>query len=254
MSQTWTQVGSRSCTVVCTTGSESFPAPAKATVTVAFAAAVAGNTVTLRGLTFTAIANGATPAAPTEFPVGTGGTANTDTGTAFVAALARTVSIHGCTGVNASGTVTVTAGVYGPDGHYAITKVGTPITLGAAALAGGVAPVGMFVDSVAAVIAQVYATTAGQTLAGGKYVWAYWSPSSGCGAYLPVWAMDDAGAASATRGGTLVGPSAGFGGPLIYPGEGYLAILPSGVTISSGTLTLEMRAYKMAASVLAKTV
>lgn len=241
MAQTWTKTGTRSAKVVCTTGTEAPAAPARATVTVAFSSAVAGNTVTLKGLTFTAIANGSTPAAPTEFPVGAGGSANTDTGTAFVAALARTAGIHGCTGVNASGTVTITAGVYGPEGHWAITKVGSPITLGAAALAGGVAPVGVFLDKTGVVVAQAYAATSGQTVATGTYKWYWWNPNGGSGVYMPIPAMDDAGPA-ATRGITLVGPSAGFGSPIMLS-DGWLCVLPSGVTISSGNLVIEMNTF-----------
>lgn len=241
MATTWTTLGVRGAKAVCTTGTETFPVPAKATVTVAFASAVAGNTVTLRGITFTAIANGATPATAAEFPVGAGGSANSDTGVAFVAALARTYHLHGCTGVNANGTVTITAGVYGTDGHYAITKVGNPITLGAAALANGVAPVGVNLRDVGAVVARVYAA-ASQTVATGTYVWGWWREGSGDGLYLPIPAMNDTGPA-ATRGITLVGPSAGFGSPIMLS-DGYLAVLPSGVTVSSGNITIEMYPFE----------
>lgn len=237
---TWTPLGSlrRSVRVVCNEGTEAPPVPAKATVTVAFSTAVAGNTVTLKGTVFTALAAGSTPVGA-QFVVGS----NTATGDSFVAALARTVGQHGCTGVNASGTVTVTAGVYGPAGHYAITKVGDPITLGAAALAGGVAPVGVNLSDVGAVIVKARATTASATLAGGKWVWYHWDEDSGSGVYLPITAMDDTCPAAAQRGYTLVGPSAGFGSPIMLS-SGYLIALPSGVTISAGTITAEFLAFE----------
>lgn len=241
----WTALGNfrRSVRVVCNEGTEAPPVPAKATVTVAFSAAAAGNTVTLKGVVFTAIANGATPATAQEFPVGAGGSANTETGAAFVAALARTVGMHGCTGVNATGTVTVTAGVYGTAGHHGITKVGAPITLGAAALAGGVSPVGVNLSDVGAVIVKARATTSNATLAGGKWIWYHWDEDSGSGVYLPITAMDDTCPAAAQRGYTLVGPSAGFGSPIMLS-SGYLIALPSGVTISAGTITAEFLAFE----------
>jgi hypothetical protein len=74
--------------------------------TLTCATVIATNVVTINGLTFTAIANGGTPAAGTrQFAVGTGGTANADTATALAAIINDTVL--GVPGITASANAAV---------------------------------------------------------------------------------------------------------------------------------------------------
>lgn len=234
MATTWSMIGTRSAKVIGCTGTEAAPAaPVQASTTVAFSTAVAGNTVTLRGSTFTALANGATPASNFGFAVGTGGTADTDTGTAFAAAINATTYLHGCTATNASGTVTVKAVEYGTGPNaWTLTKEGDPITLGAATLGSGVDLLGVPLDDVAQVHVAVEAV-AGQTVVNGS-LFAYWlNPWTMLWARVP--SLDVAIGAVAYR--CVAGaPSAAIAG------EGRLAYLPSGTTISSGTAIVYMSA------------
>jgi hypothetical protein len=226
---TWTQYA-RSAKAVCTTGSESAPStPAKATGTVAFSTAVAGNTVTIRGRTFTAIANGSTPASTQEFAVGTGGSADTDTGTAFAAAVNANSSILGVTAVNVTGTVTLTAACYGVAGNaYSLTKVGNPITVSGSTLASGVDYVGANLQDVTAY--QVFAhADASQTLTGGS---------------LDAYLFDDVTGLWGRAPGLDIGidvnvlRSYGAPGDPVICGRGRIAYVPTGVTISSGSVTV----------------
>jgi hypothetical protein len=226
---TWTQYA-RGAKAVCSTGTESAPStPAKATGTVAFSTAVAGNTVTIRGRTFTALANGSTPANTQQFAVGTGGSADTDTGTAFAAAVNANSSILGVTAVNASGTVTLTANDYGTASNaISLTRVGAPITVSGATLASGVDYVGANLQDVTAF--QVFAhADSGQTLTGGALDAYLFDDVSGLWARAPT--LDLALDANAIR-------SQGFASDAVICGRGRLAYVPDSVTISSGSVTI----------------
>lgn len=230
MSTTWTTTGTRSVKATCTTGSEAAPAnPVQATNTVAFVSAAAGNTVTVRGLTFTAIANGGTPADTTQFAVGTGGSADTDTGTAFAAAVNANAGRLGMTAVNASGTVTLTADEYGTYANaWSLAKVGDPITVGGATFSGGVDLVGAALSDVGsfAVFAEA---SSGQTVAAGSLACYVLNDITN------VWARavdrDLALDATAVR-------SQGFAGAEELLGRGRVAYLPDGVTVSSGSVVV----------------
>jgi hypothetical protein len=235
MGTTWSSTGSRSVKAVFTTGTESAPsAPALAAQTVAFSSAVAGNTVTVRGMTFTAIANGSTPATTQEFAVGTGASADTDTGAAFAAAVNANKSILGVTATNASGTVTLTATDYGATvtNAYTLAKVGDPITLGGNTFASGVDPVGVALKDVGSLSVRAQAA-AGQTIAGGS---------------LTCYVLDDrAGIWLKYPDGDLTPGSAyrGFAWALgVTVPHSRIAWVPTGVTISSGSMTLYIDALE----------
>lgn len=225
MATTWAATGNRSVKATCTTGTESAPTnPVKASQTVAFSSAVAGNTVTIRGLTFTAIANGGTPADNTQFAVGAGGSANTDTGTTFAAAVNANQGRLGLTAVNASGTVTLTADSYGTYANaWTLVRVGAPITLGGATLANGVDVVGLPLSDVGSVSVKAEAVTAGQTITGGTLNCYVLNGRSG--RYLR-YADGDLTVGAAVQG---YGWSFTVQSPIDY-----ILWVPTGVTISSG--------------------
>lgn len=236
MTTTWAGVAgrNRSVTATCTTGSESAPsAPAKAAQTVAFASAVAGNTVTIRALTFTAIANGATPATVLEFSVGA---SNTACGDNFAAAVNANQNRLAITASNNAGTVTLTATDYGTvQNAWSLTKVGAPITLGGATLAGGVDYFGVNLDGVGAINVQARAA-AGQTITGGVLKCYYWDPDTGVVASCTD--LDLSVTAAALRSYAFAGPSPGIGIPVVGM-RGFLGWVPSGVTISSGSMIVD---------------
>lgn len=227
MAVTWSKIGSRSAKAAGCAGTEAAPAaPVKATNTVAFSAAVAGNTVTIRDLVFTAIANGATPASTTEFAVGTGGSANTDTGTAFAAAVNANRGRLGLSAVNVTGTVTLTADEYGTYANaWTLVKSGDPITLGGATFSGGVDIVGVPLDDVSQVIVSIEAA-ATRTVVNGS-IFAYW---------LNPWTMlwSRVPGLDVAIGAVTYRCVAGTPSSAIC-GTGWLACLPSGTTISAGT-------------------
>lgn len=234
MTIAWTNLSSRSAKAVCSTGTEAIVQPVQASTTVAFSSAVAGNTVTLRGRTFTAIANGATPANLFEFAVGAGGSANSDTGDAFAAAVNATTDVHGCTGTNASGTVTVRAVEYGTGANtWTLTKVGSPITLGAATLGSGVNIVGIPLRDVGSVSVKVEADTKTATLTGGT---------------LSCYVMNERtmkwnryADGDLSLGSAYVGHA--FSLTVTTPAA-YIAWVPTGVTISADGLTVFIDAFE----------
>lgn len=79
--------------------------------TLTIVTAVAGNAVTINGVTFMAIANGGNPnAANHEWAVGTGGTADADSATALANAINNTTyGVNGVTATTEAGVVTLTA-------------------------------------------------------------------------------------------------------------------------------------------------
>ena len=233
MATTWASTGVHSVKATCTTGSESAPAaPVQASQTVAFASAVAGNTVTVRGMVFTAIAADATPATSQEFSVGA---SNTACGDNFAAAVNKNKAILGVTAANASGTVTITASDYGVAGNaITLSRVGAPITVSGATLSGGVDLVGMPLDGVSAwmVLGEADAT---QTLTNGVIGAFIWNP------YSLLWSrasgLDVAVGASAIRSVAGAGSSA-------VAGKGVrVAYVPVGVTVSAGNVTVYHNAY-----------
>lgn len=66
------------------------------------ASVTAGNTLTVDGVTFTAIANGAGTSTTKQFEVGTGGTANADTANALAATINAYSAANASWGVNAA--------------------------------------------------------------------------------------------------------------------------------------------------------
>jgi len=234
MTIAWTKLSSRSAKAVCSTGTEAIVQPVQASATVAFSTAVAGNTVTLRGNTFTAIANGGTPANLYQFAVGTGGTADADTGDAFAAAVNATTDVHGCTGTNAAGTVTVRAVEYGTGPNaWTLTKVGDPITLGAAVLEDGVDISGVPLADVGAVSVKAEADTKTATLTGGALTcYALNTRTMKWNRYAD---------GDLSLGAAYVGHAYALG--VTIPAS-YIAWVPTGVTISADGLTLYIDTFE----------
>lgn len=102
-----------------------------AAATLNAAASQAGDTCVINGLTFTAIANGATPAGR-QFAVGTGASADTDTATALAAIINN--ETYGVPGVKASASAAVVTLTAIEPGDATITVVGTAVRLVAATL------------------------------------------------------------------------------------------------------------------------
>lgn len=234
MSTTWTKLGSRSVKSVSTTGTETLTQPVQASTTVAFVSAVAGNTVTLHGSTFTAIANGATPANLYEFAVGTGGSADSDTGDAFAASVNATTDVHGCTATNAAGTVTVKAVEYGTGPNsWAVTKVGDPITLGAATLGGGVDIVGLPLADVGVVSVKAECVITTATIAGGA---------------LTCYVLNDRTKKYVRYPDGDLAPGAAFLGYAwalpVSISASYIAWVLTGVTISAGNVAIYLDAFE----------
>jgi len=228
MSTTWTQIGTRSAKAVCTTGSESAPsAPASASGTITIATAVAGNTVTIAGKTFTALANGSTAAAY-QWAVGTGGTADADSATALANAInLQALEVH-VTATAASNVVTITCDLVGAAGNaITLTKVGTPITVSGATLSGGVGYVGLNLRDVGGYIVTVEAVS-GQTVAGGILAAYVLNEFSGLWCRAPDLDL--------TPGAAL--RAYAFAGSEVVCGRGWVAYVPSGVTVSSGNATV----------------
>lgn len=91
------------------------------------ASTAAADTCVVNGITFTAIANGATPSG-NQFAVGTGGTADADTATALAAAI-NAAGISGITASAASAVVTIVAS---EPGEASVSVTGTAVRLVAA--------------------------------------------------------------------------------------------------------------------------
>lgn len=112
---------------------------AHATNTVTCAAVQVGDTVTVGGVVFTAIANGGSPTG-TQFALGTGGSANADTAAALAAAITSATEDCGATAEAVLAVVTITS-----NGHAAgnnvtlVTSNGTRLAVGTAGgkLSGG---------------------------------------------------------------------------------------------------------------------
>lgn len=102
--------------------------------TVTIASAVAGNKVTINGIDFTAVANGATPTG-NQWAVGAGGTADADSATALAAAINAASASCFATASAAAGVVTLTSTLPGTDPRsIPLAKTGNPITLSHSAI------------------------------------------------------------------------------------------------------------------------
>jgi hypothetical protein len=83
----------------------------------------------LGGVTFTAVANGATPETD-EWEVGAGGSANADSATALAACINAATARCLCTASAASAVVTITSTLNGDDPRsIAMSRTGAPLTL-----------------------------------------------------------------------------------------------------------------------------
>lgn len=113
-----------------------FVAKAKYASNIVTCAAVqVGDTVTVNGVVFTAIANGGTPTAA-QFVLGAGGTANADTGTSLAAQITAATATTLSTAVSAAGAVTITANTAGAAGNDITLATSTGVRL-AITTAGG---------------------------------------------------------------------------------------------------------------------
>jgi phage tail sheath gpL-like len=117
----------------------------KATGTVTCASVDAGDTVTIDGRVYTAIANGATPANSAEFSVSTTNTLCAANLVAAIIASEKNDTTSKVTASNAAGVVTITARAEGTGGN-AITLTssdGTDLAVSGATLSGGSATGGI---------------------------------------------------------------------------------------------------------------
>lgn len=233
MATTWAAVSGRprSVTATCTTGSESAPtAPAKASGTATLVSVAAGDTLVLAGVMFTASASDNTGLNFLQSGTDTADAAN------LAAAINRYSQQTHCSATSATNVVTITALEYGTAGNaITLAETGTTITVSAATLANGVNYFGVNLDGVGAINLTLRAAS-GQTVSGGTMKCYTWDEDSGVVASCTD--LDLSVTAAALRSYSFAGPAPGFGIPVIGM-RGYMGWVPSGVTVSSGSVVVD---------------
>jgi hypothetical protein len=224
MTTVWSMTGQRSAKAVCSSGSENAPTdPAKATATITFTTGIAGDTVTVGGLTFTCVASGATGQ---QWNVGGSDTAN-------ALACATVLNVYSdqtkVTASAAVAVVTLTANDYGAAWNtIPLSKTGDAVAVSHDALHGGVDIVGALLTDVGGFVVMAEAAS-GATITGGTLYCYILNGLSMVYARVPD--LDLFPGATTLR-------SYGFPGSQVVVPRSRIVYVPQGVTISAGGMTV----------------